>query len=189
VQTTAICLHKKPLFDFALTLYRREITSPDLKSLDQSNQEVYCDAGGIAIGGGGYAPRCDQVGDPACDNIQYLEFDGRIFNGLAGGWRTSIDLASNPIMDTQSVSVTCLARNLTNCPVVTECNDRVDNDGDGHIDCADPGCHSDGNASNNTCQPLDNNEGDNTARCGDGALDAGRGEQCDDGNTISGDGC
>jgi LPXTG-motif cell wall-anchored protein len=33
-------------------------------------------------------------------------------------------------------------------PVGPECSDGIDNDGDGKIDAADPGCHTDGNANN-----------------------------------------
>ncbi len=37
-----------------------------------------------------------------------------------------------------------------------ECSDRIDNDGNGLIDCADPGCHTDGNAGNPaSCDPID----------------------------------
>jgi hypothetical protein len=40
-----------------------------------------------------------------------------------------------------------------------QCSDGVDNDGDGLIDAADPGCHSDGNASNPASYvPSDNDE-------------------------------
>jgi hypothetical protein len=40
-----------------------------------------------------------------------------------------------------------------------QCSDGVDNDGDGLIDAADPGCHSDGNASNPASyEPTDNDE-------------------------------
>jgi hypothetical protein len=40
-----------------------------------------------------------------------------------------------------------------------QCSDGVDNDGDGLIDAADPGCHSDGNATNpSSYVPSDNDE-------------------------------
>jgi LPXTG-motif cell wall-anchored protein len=46
-----------------------------------------------------------------------------------------------------------------------QCSDGVDNDGDGVIDSADPGCHSDGNANNpNSFNPNDNSEGGGGAR-------------------------
>jgi cysteine-rich repeat protein len=52
-----------------------------------------------------------------------------------------------------------------------ECDDDIDNDRDGRIDCADPGCFLEPH-----CQP-----------CGDGRLDED--EACDDGNLVDGDGC
>lgn len=60
-----------------------------------------------------------------------------------------------------------------------QCSDTADNDGDGKIDAADPGCHSDGNAGNpGTYVPSDNDEAD-AAQCadtadndGDGVIDA-----------------
>jgi cysteine-rich repeat protein len=51
------------------------------------------------------------------------------------------------------------------------CNDGLDDEQDGLIDCADPDCSFD---------PV-------CSICGDGFLTAG--EQCDDGNTVDGDGC
>ena len=54
------------------------------------------------------------------------------------------------------------------------CADGADNDSDGLIDLADPGCRD----------VLDDDEDD---RCGDGVVDEG--EECDDGNIVSGDCC
>jgi len=54
----------------------------------------------------------------------------------------------------------------------TDCGDGVDNDADGLVDCADSDC-----ASDPTCAPV----------CGNGLVEGG--EECDDGNTIDGDGC
>lgn len=51
------------------------------------------------------------------------------------------------------------------------CDDDEDNDRDGRVDCADPGCFLEP-----ACQP-----------CGDGRLDDS--EACDDGNLVDGDGC
>jgi cysteine-rich repeat protein len=53
------------------------------------------------------------------------------------------------------------------------CENSVDDDGDGLVDCADPDCENDP-----ACSPP---------ICGDGALDPG--EECDDGNDTDGDGC
>lgn len=77
------------------------------------------------------------------------------------------------------------------CRTTTQCNDNVDNDGDGRIDCqpgnSDPGCFPNGAGGGGACDPTDNTEPDNSPVCGDGAV--GTGEQCDDGNTFPGDGC
>jgi hypothetical protein len=62
---------------------------------------------------------------------------------------------------------------------LTECSDTQDNDGDGKVDVADPGCHTDGNADNpGSYDPTDDSEGDGT-QCadstdndGDGKVDA-----------------
>ncbi len=54
--------------------------------------------------------------------------------------------------------------------VETICDDRVDNDSDGLVDCADTDCRDDA-----------------FCLCGNGVLDPG--EACDDGNNIDGDGC
>lgn len=44
----------------------------------------------------------------------------------------------------------------------TQCADGADNDGDGRVDSADPGCHSDGNAANPASYvPSDDSEADN----------------------------
>lgn len=56
------------------------------------------------------------------------------------------------------------------CAPSTQCSDGVDNDTDAKIDAADPGCHSDGNASNAaTYVPTDNDETDEAARSAVGA--------------------
>jgi len=53
------------------------------------------------------------------------------------------------------------------------CNDGIDNDLDGLVDCADTDC-----ASDPACgSPM----------CGNGIVEAG--EECDDGNSVNGDGC
>lgn len=55
------------------------------------------------------------------------------------------------------------------------CRDRIDNDGDGLLDCNDP-----------DCEPT---RGSCSGSCGNGKIDPGLGEFCDDGNTVDGDGC
>jgi hypothetical protein len=57
-----------------------------------------------------------------------------------------------------------------------QCADKIDNDGDGLIDAADPQCHTDGNAGN----PGSYNPG--------GTSEAGSGAQCADGKDNDGDG-
>ena len=68
-----------------------------------------------------------------------------------------------------------------------QCSDGVDNDGDGVIDAADPGCHTDGNPNNPASyDPTDNSEAD--ARTGGaGGETAGRPE-CSDNRDNDGDG-
>ncbi|HEX4866874.1 MAG TPA: hypothetical protein VFV32_04545 [Acidimicrobiales bacterium] len=61
----------------------------------------------------------------------------------------------------------------------TQCSDTQDNDGDGKVDAADPGCHTDGNADNaSSYDPTDASEAEGT-QCsdakdndGDGKVDA-----------------
>src|SRR3989338_1909584 len=54
---------------------------------------------------------------------------------------------------------TCTITNNDVAPAAMACADGIDNDGDGLIDSIDPGCHTDGNASNaGSYDPTDNNE-------------------------------
>jgi hypothetical protein len=47
------------------------------------------------------------------------------------------------------------------CGAATQCSDTEDNDGDGRIDAEDPGCHTDGDASNpDSYDPADDDESD-----------------------------
>ena len=62
-----------------------------------------------------------------------------------------------------------------NEPVSEICNDELDNDCDGYIDCGDEDCLEDENCIGP--EPF----------CGDGNQDPN--EECDDGNNIDGDGC
>jgi cysteine-rich repeat protein len=57
-------------------------------------------------------------------------------------------------------------------PVFEDCSTPGDEDGNGYADCDDPACDA-----SPQCRPV----------CGDGKLQ--RGEPCDDGNNIDGDGC
>jgi LPXTG-motif cell wall-anchored protein len=76
-----------------------------------------------------------------------------------------------------------------------QCNDGIDNDGDGVIDSADPGCHSDNDASNAASYvPTDNDEADassGTGGSGNGTGNGGNGAskvQCADKKDNDGDG-
>jgi cysteine-rich repeat protein len=91
---------------------------------------------------------------------------------------------------------TCDDGNLINgdscsnsCQITTQCSDGVDNADaeDTLTDIADPGCHTDGNATNNASyNPADNDE-THVAACLNGVVEGA--EQCDDGNNINGDAC
>ena len=60
----------------------------------------------------------------------------------------------------------------------SQCNDGIDNDGDGKIDCTvgaqDPGCYPDGNGGGGVCDPNDDDETDVT-ECNDGIDNDGDG--------------
>jgi cysteine-rich repeat protein len=69
------------------------------------------------------------------------------------------------------------------------CSDGIDNGDaeDALADAADPGCHSDRNPANPASyDPADDDEAN---FCGDGIVESGAGEECDDGNNANGDGC
>jgi LPXTG-motif cell wall-anchored protein len=60
------------------------------------------------------------------------------------------------------------------CAAAPECSDGVDNDGDGVIDADDPGCHTDGDATNPASyDPNDDSEAD--TECSDGVDNDGDG--------------
>ena len=71
------------------------------------------------------------------------------------------------------------------------CDNGVDDDNplDGRFDCGaaqgDPGCHTDGNVKNNTCDPNDDDES-HVPQCGDGVVDTALGEICDEGRDVNG---
>ncbi len=73
---------------------------------------------------------------------------------------------------------TCTITN-NDAPPLPQCSDESDNDADGLIDSADPGCHVDANASNSESYvPGDNSEADGGS---------GSGTQCSDGLDNDGD--
>jgi len=84
---------------------------------------------------------------------------------------------------------TAASESLTVAPeAAAQCSDGIDNDGDGLIDAADPGCHSDGNAGNPASYvPTDNDENNPPADAG-GSGDDDDKAQCSDGRDNDGDG-
>ena len=81
---------------------------------------------------------------------------------------------------------TAASESLSVAPeAAAQCSDGMDNDGDGLIDAADPGCHSDGNAANAASfVPTDNDE-TNAAAPGGGS--GGNDDDDDDGGDDGGD--
>lgn len=80
----------------------------------------------------------------------------------------------------------------TSCQLNAVCNNGLDDDGDGFVDCTtgaeDPGCFPDGRGGGGSCDVTDTSEVDTPITCGDGLLEGA--EECDDGNTIdTGDLC
>jgi LPXTG-motif cell wall-anchored protein len=68
-----------------------------------------------------------------------------------------------------------------------QCSDTIDNDGDGVIDAADPGCHSDNDASNNASyNPNDDDETDKKSNTGGSSKETG--VECADKKDNDGDG-
>ncbi len=65
----------------------------------------------------------------------------------------------------------------------TQCSDGKDNDGDGKVDIADPGCHTDGNANNTGSFDATDNDETDTATTGSGGNGNGNGN----GNNGNGD--
>jgi len=61
-----------------------------------------------------------------------------------------------------------------------QCNDGIDNDGDGKIDCTvgaqDPGCYPDGNGGGGACDPNDDDETNAPNQCNDGIDNDGDGK-------------
>lgn len=87
---------------------------------------------------------------------------------------------------------TAAAEATTTAPAAPEtppqCSDGVDNDGDGLIDIADPGCHTDGNPNNPASfNPNDDSEADSGPGGGSGGENGGTPE-CSDNRDNDGDG-
>lgn len=85
---------------------------------------------------------------------------------------------------------TAASESLTVAPEAgPQCSDGIDNDGDGLIDAADPGCHTDGDPNNPAS--FDPNDNDETDQQRDTAPDTDRGEdrpECSDERDNDGDG-
>ncbi|MDD5056137.1 MAG: DUF4215 domain-containing protein, partial [Candidatus Peribacteraceae bacterium] len=73
--------------------------------------------------------------------------------------------------------------------MTVQCADGVDNADaeDTLVDSADPGCHTDGNASNSASYSVSDNDESNASSCQNGVTESP--EQCDDGNAVNGDFC
>ncbi len=70
-----------------------------------------------------------------------------------------------------------------------QCSDTIDNDGDGVIDAADPGCHSDNDANNaSSYNPNDNDETDKKSGGGTTGSGGETGVECADNRDNDGDG-
>ncbi len=70
-----------------------------------------------------------------------------------------------------------------------QCSDGVDNDGDGVIDAADPGCHTDGNPNNPASfDPNDNSEADGGGPTRGAGDENGGTPECSDNRDNDGDG-
>ena len=93
-------------------------------------------------------------------------------------------------------ATTAASEAITEAPPAREttgpqCSDTIDNDGDGVIDAADPGCHSDNDASNNASyNPNDNDETDKKSGGGGttGSSGGENGVECADNKDNDGDG-
>ena len=108
----------------------------------------------------------------------------------AAGVREALDVFVLQVGSTSlTKATTASSEAITTAPPKAEtskpqCSDGMDNDGDGVIDAADPGCHTDGNASNSASyNPNDNDE---TNKAG-GTGGSGKPE-CSDNRDNDGDG-
>ena len=93
---------------------------------------------------------------------------------------TSTTTATTTISTATSAEIVIFGNYYAGPTSVYECSDEKDNDGDGLIDADDPGCHTDGDASNtNTYDPNDDDESNTpSSYCGDGICDSSIGETC-----------
>lgn len=109
VQTIVKCMKRTAVGMSTIDAYEVVNTTPDFYLLDQDRSQAFCNAGDIAIGGGGNPAFCDNpYTDPACGKKQTLTSDKRIVVNGIEGWETVYDLDGNGKSDTQRTSVTCL---------------------------------------------------------------------------------
>ncbi len=107
----------------------------------------------------------------------------------------AVQVGSNAVLK----ETTAAAESLSVAPEAgAQCSDGIDNDGDGLIDAADPGCHTDGDATNpSSYDPTDNDEtnskgsgsgNSNNNNNGGSGENGGGGVQCADKKDNDGDG-
>lgn len=95
----------------------------------------------------------------------------------------ALQVGSNSVLK----ETTAAAESLTVAPEAgAQCADGVDNDGDGVIDTADPGCHSDNDATNPASYVASDNDETNASGTGSGNNGGGGGGN-NDGNDGSGE--
>lgn len=129
---------------------------------------------------------CDAV-DNDCDalvdeNITVSQFYQDIDQDGFGNKQSAIASCLQPV-NYISDATDCDDTRSTVAPGITElCSDELDNDCDGNIDDADSDC-----AVAPVVAPISQSGASETAACGNSVIDGS--EECDDGNTISGDGC
>ncbi len=112
-----------------------------------------------------------------------------------------LEIGGVPIVQGQTPTslakeTTAASESFTIAPAAAEtpgpqCSDTLDNDGDGKIDAADPGCHSDNDATNSASFNANDNDetdaaGPSTGSAGDDASDSKT--QCSDKKDNDGDG-
>ncbi len=81
----------------------------DYYNVNQSKTYALCDAGDMAIAGGGANVYCDTAGNGGCAN-QMLEFNGRIVSGSQEGWSVLYSVPGDAIYDTIQTTVVCMKK-------------------------------------------------------------------------------
>ncbi len=141
-----------------------------------------------------YSVQCDGFGTNATANSTVVVLDETIVNGMCAATHFNCVAGTYPGGGTGGVSGpwtwTCQGSGGGSTAACFEaaggggdpqCSDGTDNDSDSLIDIADPGCHTEGDAGNDTSyDPNDNNEANSLPQCsdlidndGDGKIDFG----------------